>query len=269
MPFSPDQRDEEVLAEVIATYFTPEELAEAQRLSRTSSYEAAIAYLTTTGANSLRDSGEACPPRVYITIPGGHVLVHHPARLFPAPTLYSFSVQHLALQAFPPPASANARQEEEPAQFLFFDGEQAVEHRPAPEKQKARSSTRPRTCTFVEQPIRIGTSKHFWTRKGWRLKNGFLGYVLARMPSGSYRVELVHLVSNWVLTSVYIDAMDETTQDRLQAWAWDAHDLTDWSRGIAAILKEKPGKQKKWAWDRDLQRLWDARRLEPRQVSFF
>jgi hypothetical protein len=45
--------------------------------------------------------------------------------------------------------------------------------------------------------------------------------------------------------------------------------MTDWSRGIAAILKEKPGKQKKWAWDRDLQRLWDARRLEPRQVSFF
>src|SRR5579883_663015 len=138
MPFSLDQRDEEVLAEVIAIYFTSEELAEAQRLTEASSYEAAIAYLTTTGANSLRDSGETYPPRVYITIPGGRVLVHHPARLFPSPTLYTISVQHLALQAFPPPRAATVLPAQAPAQFTFFDGGQPGVRRPPTEKQVMR-----------------------------------------------------------------------------------------------------------------------------------
>lgn len=277
--FSPEQTDEEVLAAVIASYFTSDELERARELAHTQSYEAAIGYLAQAGQQSLRDSGEP-PPRVYITIPGGRVLIHHPARLFPEPVLYALSVTHLALQAFPPPPVAD---DSDP--FVqkaagvttapppsFFDGS-APRASPLPgalaTKKGKGKPARPQKCVFVAQAIRIGTKRQFWTRNGWAVKKGFLGYVLTKLPSGAYRVELIHLVSYWVLASMYLDELDETTHVRLQGWVSDAHALTDWSRGINAILKEKSGKDKKWAWSKQLEELWQARRLQPRQLSFF
>lgn len=264
MLFSREQRDEEVLATVIAHYFTPDERTRAETLAQTESYEAAIAYLAQAGAHSLRDSGEEHPPRIYITIPGGQVLIHHPARLFPAPTLYAMSVAHLAMRAFPPPVAEHASGHEATPVC-------AAKPDPPPASNVTRSRKKPvqpRPCAFLEQAVRIGTKRHFWTRQGWVVKKGFLGYVLTKLPSGSYRVELVHLVSYWVLAAIYVE-VDETTHERLQSWVRDVHALTDWSRGISAILKEKPGEQKKWAWTKQLEDLWQSRRQQLRQLSFF
>lgn len=84
-PFSPEQTDEEVLATVIAHYFLSDELVCARELALTESYEAAITYLSTCAQQSLRNSAEERPPRVYTTIPGGELLF----------TILPISFQHL------------------------------------------------------------------------------------------------------------------------------------------------------------------------------
>ena len=279
--FSPEQSDEEVLAIVIAHYFTTDELERARELARAESYEAAIAYLSTCGRQSLRDSGEEHPPRVYMTLPTGDILIHHPARLFPGTAIiYAFSITHLALRAFSPLSISGDSRESagdvdktvEALHFPWCAGD-APPITQAPGATHAYSGKRtpalPRTYIFQEQAMRLGTKHLFWTRSGWAVKKGFLGYVLTKLPSGTYRVELIHLVSYWVMADVYLDALDETTHARLQGWVSDAHALTDWSRGINSILKEKTGKEKKWAWARQLKDLWYSRRQELRQLSFF
>lgn len=277
--FSPEQTDEEVLSTVIAHYFTPEELAAARELARAESYETAIASLSKIGHQSLRDSAEERPPRVFITIPGGKIIVHHPARLFPAPALYTFSVTHLALQALPPPEPLLTPTVSEArcapiirktTQLLLFDGRgtlqppQSAGHRPGNTPPK-----RPRPCVFVEQQVRIGTKKLFWTRVGWAVKKGYLGYVATGLPSGMHRVELIHLPSYWAIAAIYVDVLDAATHAQVQQWVADAHALTDLSRGITAILTEKTGKEKRWAWTSQLQELWYASQREPQQLSFF
>ena len=77
---SPTCADEELLAWVKRSYFTGEELAEAERLSQERGYEEAIAYLARVGQESLRNSGEAQAPHLFITIPGGKLFILRPGR---------------------------------------------------------------------------------------------------------------------------------------------------------------------------------------------
>ena len=77
---SPACTDEELLAWVKQCYFTGEELAEAERLLGERGYEEAIAYLARVGQESLRNSGEAQAPHLFITIPGGKLFIFRPGR---------------------------------------------------------------------------------------------------------------------------------------------------------------------------------------------
>lgn len=280
--FSIHQTDEEVRDAVIQHYFAPEELVQARHMAEeTGSYEEAIRYLVQLGQDSLRDSAEARPPRVYITIPGGRIIIHHPARLgVDNPVLYTFSIAHLACQAFPPPTTRSApasvpASDPVPLQPLFFDSPPAALTKEVA-SPVARAHTnggakgaRAKRGTFVQQPVSLGNKSWSYTREGWVLKHGWLGYVLKPFPEGGASVDLVHLVSHRVMATISLADVDETTHARLQAWVCEVHALTDWSRGIQALLREQAGKQKLRAWSALLEQRWKEQQKTPMQVSFF
>lgn len=191
--FSPGQTDEEVLATVIASYFTPDELEQARELAHTQSYEAAIAYLAQAGQHCLCDSGESQPPRVYLTLPNGTVVIHHPARLAPEAALWCVSVTHLAPQAFPPPSSGGAASTEQVVGHPLLTEHQQQGVSPGHgKKRRPKLLTRPRPCIFVEPVIRIGTKRQFWTRSGWAIQEGLPG--LRSDPTSQRRIDVFHEV---------------------------------------------------------------------------
>lgn len=272
---SPTCSDEEVVEFTLQHYFSPEELSEAHRMLDTgSTYEEAIAYLADLGHSQLRDSQEPHPPRIFITIPGGKVLVHHPTRPFPHRPVWEGHVSILASLVLPRPAT-----ETQPAmpaaqvegnsyqRFSLFDDVSDTDGGNA-EKSK-RASIRPKKLTYLEQPVCMGTQKTWWTRPGWVVKDGHLGYVIEKLKEDFYGVSLVHRKSNHVMVTVYLSVLDETTHARVRGWVADALQITDWSKGITAILKEKTGEHKKRAWSRQLEELWKKHSAQRYQFSLF
>jgi len=115
----------------------------------------------------------------------------------------------------------------------------------------------------------VGTRKTWWTRPGWIVKDGHLGYIIESRGQDFHHVSLIHLGSNHVMATVYLSAIDETTHARVRGWVADALQLTDWSMGIAAILREKGGEHKRAAWSRQLEALWSKHRAQGYQFSLF
>ena len=70
----------QLLAYIKAHYFSFDELNQARHILETSWYEDAIAHLVQRGLETLRHSGEAKAPHLYITIPGGKLIVYRPNR---------------------------------------------------------------------------------------------------------------------------------------------------------------------------------------------
>ncbi|GCE31995.1 hypothetical protein KDA_74790 [Dictyobacter alpinus] len=268
--------DEEAVEYAFQHYFFPEELAEARlMLQGGRAYEEAIAYLVDRGHSTLRNSGEPQPPRMFITIPGGNVFIRHPARLYPHRPIWEGHVSALACVVFPRPATEI--QPETPValtngnryqQFSLFDEEMSGTNDGKAEKPK-RTSARAKKLKYLEQSVRMGTQKTWWAWPGWVVKDEHLGYVIKKLKEDFYGVSLVHCKSNHVMATVYLSVLDETTHARVRGWIADALQITDWSRGITAILKEKTGEHKKRAWSRQLEELWKKHSAQRYQFSLF
>lgn len=269
--------DQDVLDFVLHHYFLSEELARArQMLEDGSTDEEAIAYLSDQGQSTLRRSQEPMPPYMFITIPGGLVIVYHPARLFPHLPIWEGHVSALARCVLTLPqaesssktaTTARQRPGSRYERLSLFDQEPLLDEKKI--EPSRRTGGRPKKLRFVEQPVRLGTQKAWWTRPGFVIKDGPLGYAIEARKTDFYQVSLVHLPSNHVLASVYLSALDETTHPRVRAWLADVLMLTDWSRGMTAILKEKTGEQKKRAWAAQLEALWKKHQNRPYAFSLF
>ncbi|GAC1357740.1 MAG: hypothetical protein NVSMB38_40440 [Ktedonobacteraceae bacterium] len=264
LPLDASCSDDEVVKWVVLHYFFADELAEAQRMMEIGkTYEEAIAYLADRGQDTLRHSDDP-QPHLFITIPNGHVSIFHPQRRFPGPPVLRCQVGHLASLALPQPlndvlptptegSTSNAHYRT----VSLFDGV-ADPSREKDEKPK-RANTRPKKVKYIQQPVRVGTAKTWRTHTGWVVKDGHLGYTVIEMKPDFIEVNLMHLASHHVMASIYLSVLDETTHARIQDWVTDVHSLTDWSQGIASLLKEKVGEKKKDAWSRQLEDLWRER----------
>jgi hypothetical protein len=254
-----DCSDEEVLAAVVQQYFRDEELAEAHRLIETGhSYEEAIASLASSAEDSLRNSGEK--PYWFFTIPSGRVSIYRPGHSWPERPLYRFQASYLATLALPAPI-----QQEEPEmkgrQLSFWDeSEIAV---PSQVRQEERpKKTRTKKLKYIERPI---AKRYGHPQQGFVVKDAGLGYVTERMGEG-YLVTLIHLKSRREMASVIIGAVDH---ERIREWVSACVPLTDWNKGIQALLAEKQGKQKQLAWSRQLEAIWYEQKRVKRQIAFF
>ena len=268
--------DEDVVQFAVQHYFSTEELAEAQRMMETGkSYEEAIAYLAEQSQNTLRLSDDH-QPHMLITIPGGTVSIWHPQRRFPdcRPVL-KCQVGHLASRALARPSmeerpSTIARSTSTPRYHTFSLFDDVPDEIPEKQDEKTkRTNTRPKKLKYVEQPVRMGTKKVWHTRPGWVVKDGHLGYVVEVKKPDFVEVSLVHLVSHHVMASVFLSSLNETTHARIQSWVADVYPLTDWSKGIASVLKEKTGGKQKTAWSRQLEEMWRTHRDKHYQLSLF
>ncbi len=88
------------------------------------------------------------------------------------------------------------------------------------------------------------------------------------MQSGrSYLVSLIHLKSGREMASVIAQSLDH---ERIREWMSACAILTDWTRGIQVILREKQGEQKQRAWSRQLEGIWrEQKTTVKRQLAFF
>ena len=99
---APTCTDEELLTWVKQHYFSDIELAEAERLLEERGYEEAIAYLASVGQESLRNSGEAQAPHLFITIPGGKLFILRPGRpIGDWDRAFTFGIGEFARLVFP------------------------------------------------------------------------------------------------------------------------------------------------------------------------
>lgn len=193
--------DQDVLDFVLHHYFLSEELARArQMLEDGSTYEEAVAYLSDQGQSTLRRSQEPTPPYMFITIPGGLVIVYHPARLFPHLPIWEGHVSALARYVLPPPVAENPSKaatmgKHTPGyhRFSLFDQEPLLDEKKI--EPSRRTGGRPKKLRFVEQPVRLGTQKAWWTRPGFVIKDGPLGYAIEARKTDFYQISLVHLPS--------------------------------------------------------------------------
>jgi hypothetical protein len=267
----PTCSDEEVVEFALKHYFLPEELTEARRMMETGrSYEEAVAYLADRGLSTLRDSGGP-PPHIFLTIPGGLMFVYHPQHPFPHRPVLECSVGQFASHVLPRPetpiqsvakTTGNRYQ-----QFSLFE---KVPDQTGERVEKGKQpSNRPKKLRYAIAPVRIGTKQLWRERPGIVVKDGYLGYVVEQIKPDFYSVNLVHLNSNRIMATVYLSALDETTHARIQGWVADALQLTDWSRGITAILKEKTGEKKQYAWSKQIEALWKKHRTRRYQFSLF
>lgn len=258
--------DEELLAAAIQQYFHAEELAEAYRMVEADrSYEEAIAFLTKSALDDLRNSGEKVPPHWLLTIPGGQVFVYRPGHCFPERPVYEFHVGYLATQAFP--ATQKSEQLALPGkptrrQLGFWNESELTSH--AQPQEERSKKTRPRKMIYLEQPI---GSVHRPPQQGWVVKDAGLGYIVEPMRVGEgYRVILIHLKSRREIASVIIQVVNH---ERIREWVSACVPLTDWNQGIQALLAEKQGKQKQLAWSRQLEDIWWRQKRVKRQLAFF
>lgn len=272
----PDGTDEDVIAFAISHYFFPQELIEAQRmLEQGTPYKEVIAALASHGMETLRDSssiGDSDPPHFYMTIPGGKVFVYHPQRRYPQRPLLVIGVAHLASLAFPAPIETIEAQELTPPlprrQPSLFEEPVAEAVERSPEKSTSRQ-TRTKKVAYIESRVRVGTKKRWTEYPGWVVKRGGLGYAIEELRRGGYFVRLVHLGSNRRMAMICLSCIDEDTHARIRAWIAEVLPLTDWSRGISTILKEKEGEHKQRDWERQIEFLWLKYKLQPRQCSLF
>lgn len=275
---NPTCSDEDLVEYVRKHYFTTDELATAQRMvDEGTPYEEARAYLTNCCQYPVLRRSNDTQTHMLITLPNGVVKAWHPERRFPdfQPVLVC-AVADMVGRAFPRPPTAvspstqvvhhTAVRYESLSLFADIPDTQGTQV----EKRKGKpSTTRSRKPSFVEQKIHVGTKKVWSSQRGWVIKKGYLGYVVRAIKHDFIEISLIHLVSNHVMASLYISAMNETTHPRIQAWVAEANELTDWSRGIASILREKAGKQQKGAWSRYLEERWQKFRDQHYQLSLF
>lgn len=265
--------EEEVLAAAVRQYFRADELSEARRMLTVGrTYEESIAYIAQSAEQELRDSGEPSPPHWILTIPGGTVFIYRPGHCFPAPPLFEYHVGFLAALALPKPETAGkaisaappkVKAKAKDRQLSFWEAEELPESMPSPPpKLPAKRQERPKRLAYGEQSIK---RKHYPAQQGWVVKDCGLGYVLN--PSGEgYTVTLIHLKSGRDLTRVHIL---DVNHERIREWVTTCALLTDWTRGIKAILAEKQGKDKNAAWARQLEAIWWQQKKVKRQLAFF
>jgi len=264
---APDCSDEELLTIALQQYFRPEEMVEARRMRDTGrAYEDALAFLAKSAEKDLRNSGEQDPPHWILTIPGGQVFIYRPGHYWPSRPVYEFHAGYLATLAFPPtqkpeqlaPADKPSRR-----QLSFWD-EEALTPPVHPQEEGHPKKTHPKRLIYLEQPIGL---VHRQPQQGWVVKDGGLGYVVEPMRVGEgYLVILIHLKSRREMASVVTQTLDH---ERIREWVSACVPLTDWNRGIQAILKEMQGKQKQLAWSRQLEAIWWQQKQIKRQMAFF
>ena len=264
---SPPSVSETSLSFVAKAYFSPGELAEAWRLYKENgSYAETIAYLVGCGEDLRRTSS-------YLTIPGGKVHIPRPGRAEDSLAYLSIPLVELARRAFPDPlpqaekeVGRTGAKGEQPgfwdASELTADGHEAS----AASAQQPRT-TRPKAkkLMYVEQPI---ARRHRQPTQGWFVKDRGIGYTVEPMQSGrSYLVSLIHLKSGREMASVIAQSLDH---ERIREWMSACAILTDWTRGIQVILREKQGEQKQRAWSRQLEGIWrEQKTTVKRQLAFF
>ena len=260
---SPDCSDEELLSSARQQYFHAEELAEARRMVEAGRlYEEAIAFLAKSAEKDLRNSGEKDPPHWILTIPGGQVFIYRPNHYWPSRPVYEFHAGYLATLAYPPTQKPAQPTSSGRAKQLGFWDEKELTLQTGPEgrSKKIRKSK----LTYLEQSV---GSTHGPEHLGWVVKDGGLGYVVEPMRVGEgYLVTLIHLKSRRKMAEVVIQAVNH---ERIREWVSACVHLTDWNRGIQAILKEMQGKQKQLAWSRQLEAVWWQQKRVKRQLAFF
>ncbi len=239
---------------VAKAYFSPGELAEAWRLYKENgSYAETIAYLVGCGEDLRRTSS-------YLTIPGGKVHIPRPGRLEDSLAYISIPLVELARRAFPDPLPQAekevGRTSAKGKQPGFWD---ASAQQPRTTRPKAKK------LMYVEQPI---ARRHRQPAQGWVVKDRGIGYTVEPMQNGGgYLVSLIHLKSGREMASVIAPSLDH---ERIREWVAACAILTDWTRGIQVILREKQGEQKQRAWSRQLEGIWrEQKTTVKRQLAFF
>ncbi len=258
--------DEELLAWVKRHYFTQEELAEAERLLEARGYEEAIAYLARVGQESLRNSGEAQAPHLFITIPGGKLFILRPGRPIGAwDRAFTFGIGEFARLVFPPqpgaqPSTQSIPRSERGMSTLWGDLDSA--ELPLPTGAGAqpvvkKASVRPKKLRYDEQQVRVGTGKFWRTATGWVVRDRGLAYVVDPCLSREgYEVSIVHTRSNRVMASFAIPRLDDLAHTRIQQLMEVVVTLTDWTQGIKDILNEKQGEGKQRQWSSQILDIW-------------
>jgi hypothetical protein len=263
---SPTCTNEELLAWVKQRYFTGEELVQAERLLEERGYEEAIAYLARVGQESLRNSGEAQAPHLFITIPGGKLFILRPGRPIGAwERAFTFGIGEFARLVFPqrPGAQASAHgapRSERGMSTLWGDLDSSELPLPAGVRTQPvtkKASTRPKKLLYDEQPVRVGTGKFWRTVPGYVARDRGLAYVIEPWQSGGgCEVSVVHTRSNRVMASFTIPLVDELAHTRIRQLMETVVKLTDWTRGIRDILNEKQGERKLHQWSSQILDIW-------------
>jgi hypothetical protein len=266
---APTCTDEELLAWVKRCYFTHEELAEAEQLLEARGYEEAIAYLASVGQESLRNSGEAQAPHIYITIPGGKLFILRPDRSIGAwDRAFAFGIGEFARLVFPQRAGGGAQPSAQqsiprsaPGMSTLWgnldSSELPLPAVPSTHSAQKKVITRPKKLRYDEQQVHIGTGKFWRTTTGWVLRDRGLAYVIDPWQSGGgYEVSVVHTRSKRVMACFAIPRVDELAHTRIRQLMEVVVTLTDWNRGIKDILSEKQGARKQWQWSSQILDIW-------------
>jgi hypothetical protein len=263
---APTCTDEELLAWVKRHYFTQEELAETERLLGERGYEEAIAYLARVGQESLRNSGEAQAPHLFITIPGGKLFILRPGRPIGAwDKAFTFGLGEFARLVFPPrpgahPSTQSIPQSQRGMSTLWGDFDSSELPLPtgtAIQPVAKKASARTKKLRYDEQQVRVGTGKFWRTVSGWVVRDRGLAYVIDPLLSGAgYEVSVVHTKSNRVMASFTIPRLDDLAHTQIQQLMEVVVTLTDWTRGIKDILNEKQGEGKQRRWSSQIQDIW-------------
>ena len=246
-------------------YFDAREMTEARRRYQESgSYAQAIAYLVGCG-DDMRHTPAFC------TIPGGKVIVSQPDRPEGSLAYVSLPLVNLAQRAFPDPGPRPECETVgtggEKRQLGFWNEDELASGGTGTPTAAAKrvNSPRQKRLTYIERPI---AQRYGQPVPGWVAKDRGLGYLVEHMRSADgYLVSLIHLKSRRALAEVISTSLDH---ERIREWVSACALLTDWNQGIQAILKEKPGKQKRLAWSRQLGDIWsDQQTKVKRLLAFF
>jgi len=269
---SPDSSDEDLVAYVKAHYFTSSELAQARQVQGERGYEDAIAFLVKRGQEVLRRSDETRGPYLYITIPGGKIIVHRPGRPFDLGSGLVFGLGAFARMILPPEVERErgleqAAYQQQQGMFSLWSGaipaprqrETPAGSQPVPTKTSART----KKPHYDAQSIRVGAGKYWHTTAGWVVRKRGIGYVIDPQRNGSeYEVSIVHVRSNWVLASFLISSVDELAHTRIRQLIEALLPLADWTQGIKAILDMKRGTHKRFQWSAHILDTWRRQEQE-------
>lgn len=258
---------QDLLDWVKAHYWTEEELTEAVQKQRESCYEAALSLLVSRGVDELRNSCEPQTPRLFITIPGGRILVHQPGStandMMRVATLMVGELARLVLLAHVDehsPALDPATGMLSLWDDLDLDptlSQTSVQLPRKREKRGTRATTPPKALVFDELPVRMGNKTLWHTAPGWVVRQRGLAFVLEAQRDGAHDlVSIVHVESNRVLTSFEVTHHEALVQARVRAYMQLVVPLTDWTQGMQAILAEKQGARKQSQWSLYLLNLW-------------